>query len=594
MNNPNFHSAGEFDGYPSNESNGGADNKNKKKKRSEPGKEAVSDEQPTAGLNAVTELFRRRGILPAQESAKKAEPTHEAVIYTKTESTEEKEEDHEAEASSEEFAADEYESADELGPDEEQEVVKAYTEIRDDELQAESAVLPPEDDERPAIAADAALLQAITRTLNDRASEPTERMDHVTEAIDAAYEETSQRVRENQVEPLETALPDDEDTVEATPASASEANDTGEQSLAAYAAAQAPSSIPPRRYGPHANMATANFAPMPNAPVPGRHGSEMGAEGTATERAAVNEWFVPAAAAYLWGRHHGRKRAENRLKPQQQKLETTVRNLVAEVAAKEARIRQLARAQATQEKPVVSPIPHHTETKAPSLPERPMQKEPSSSTEVKPAAPFSERIASFAQPAAAKAENTQSLRTSVEVAPAERRTPPEVMNREELLAAGAEIKIGSVDLRSIYEDNKISEEGLRRLIVEHHHGGDVRAILKDEMLKKEMSFELDPMQHYGQQDHEAMREEQQPVLPSWLKNETPMASSHPAPVSFEPALLPQTPPTPPSPAVPQPPDDPIPEHARNTIQPVLMVANVTAFVTLAILLAVLVIILIQR
>jgi hypothetical protein len=290
------------------------------------------------------------------------------------------------------------------------------------------------------------------------------------------------------------------------------------------------------------------------------------------------------------------------LRPQQQKLETTVRNLVAEVSAKEARIRQLAREQVAlreaQEKaaatvpPSPAAVPRQVEATPPvgmevRTPNFPRVEMPAS------VAAFAERIAPAERSSMPRAETSAPTHAGHESASAQRRTPPEVMNHEELLTAGAEISIGSVDLRSIYEDNKISEDGLRRLVIEHAHGGDIRAILKDEMLKKEMSFELDPMQSYDQQTpEEAPHAERQPILPPWLMNEPPMAPPDIAPVSEVPTPPPVSMPEPPEP-YPQEESTRVTQH-KSTIQPVLVMANVTAFVTLAVLLAVLIIIWLQH
>jgi hypothetical protein len=66
------------------------------------------------------------------------------------------------------------------------------------------------------------------------------------------------------------------------------------------------------------------------------------------------------------------------------------------------------------------------------------------------------------------------------------------MSRSELLALSEEIAIDNTTLRHIYDTHLIGENGLRRLVYEHMHGGNLREALHHEILEHETAFERDP------------------------------------------------------------------------------------------------------
>lgn len=69
----------------------------------------------------------------------------------------------------------------------------------------------------------------------------------------------------------------------------------------------------------------------------------------------------------------------------------------------------------------------------------------------------------------------------------------DTMNRAELMELGEKIDIDGNNLRHIYETHLIGERGLRRLIIEHLRGGDLRKALRREVMEREMDFERDPV-----------------------------------------------------------------------------------------------------
>lgn len=68
----------------------------------------------------------------------------------------------------------------------------------------------------------------------------------------------------------------------------------------------------------------------------------------------------------------------------------------------------------------------------------------------------------------------------------------ETMSRTELLEFSDSIKIEGTTLRQVFETHLVSEKGLRRLIGEHLHGGDIKKALQAEILEHEIDFERDP------------------------------------------------------------------------------------------------------
>lgn len=66
------------------------------------------------------------------------------------------------------------------------------------------------------------------------------------------------------------------------------------------------------------------------------------------------------------------------------------------------------------------------------------------------------------------------------------------LSRAELMRLSEEIIVDGSSLRQVYETHLIGERGLRRLIVEHEHGGDLKRVLREEIIAREMDFERDP------------------------------------------------------------------------------------------------------
>lgn len=69
----------------------------------------------------------------------------------------------------------------------------------------------------------------------------------------------------------------------------------------------------------------------------------------------------------------------------------------------------------------------------------------------------------------------------------------DTLNRAELLSLSETIIIDGSSLRQIYETHLIGERGLRRLVAEHLHGGELKKALRREVTEREIDFERDPV-----------------------------------------------------------------------------------------------------
>lgn len=68
----------------------------------------------------------------------------------------------------------------------------------------------------------------------------------------------------------------------------------------------------------------------------------------------------------------------------------------------------------------------------------------------------------------------------------------ETLSRAELMNLSEQIVVDGSSLRQIYETHLVGERGLRRLIDEHLHGGDLKKALRREIIEREIDFERDP------------------------------------------------------------------------------------------------------
>ncbi len=178
---------------------------------------------------------------------------------------------------------------------------------------------------------------------------------------------------------------------------------------------------------------------------------------------------------YLVGRRRGRIKTEKRLLPVQKKLEKQVLDLRQEIVAKEAQIRQVVHKKFRAEQPE-----RLRETKL-------------EARELHAAVP-PERIGRVIVTAEAdRAPKAQAIPERSKAKPLEVEKRIETLSRSELLQLSEQVIVEATTLRQIYESHLIGERGLRRLLVEHLRGGDVKRLLRRELVEHEIDFERDPI-----------------------------------------------------------------------------------------------------
>lgn len=230
---------------------------------------------------------------------------------------------------------------------------------------------------------------------------------------------------------------------------------------------------------------------------------------------------------YLVGRRRGRIKAENRLLPVQKKLEKQVDELQWQLQEKEEKIRKAA-ARTKREAPAQPTETPQEETRKIEV----QHVQTAAKTEQATAAPPEQRQVAVERQKAPEAHQLhgsekatehigqvlmavetpvapvgrhekinqkleqakqEDLRKVAEKAPElniEKRA--ETMTRAELLGISEKIIVDGSSLRQIYETHLIGERGLRRLVAEHLRGGDVKRVLKQEVVEREIDFERDP------------------------------------------------------------------------------------------------------
>lgn len=109
-----------------------------------------------------------------------------------------------------------------------------------------------------------------------------------------------------------------------------------------------------------------------------------------------------------------------------------------------------------------------------------------------------ERIGQVLLSAAESETRKQTESSSVESDESQKVQPETIVQyiasvgREELLDISSRIAVEGTTLRQAFETHLIGENALRRIIIEHIRGGDVKAALRREMMQHEIDFERDP------------------------------------------------------------------------------------------------------
>lgn len=258
------------------------------------------------------------------------------------------------------------------------------------------------------------------------------------------------------------------------------------------------------------------------------------------------QYANPAAAAllggivgYLIGRRRGRIKTEKKLLPVQKKLEKQVVDLEWDLRAKEAKIRKAAADQYWAAHPLMGEGYHFNlkaKNQAPQAQFQAQEQMPLQAqklAEQKPTAAKPEQLKVARRPApeahqlhgsqqapehlghmlvAAEAvtagrlaeqkaiesaertvikpeQSAPGTKTQAELSPEKR---VETLSRLELFSMSEKIVVDGTSLRQIYENHLIGERGLRRLVLEHLRGGDLKKVLRHEVVEREIDFERDP------------------------------------------------------------------------------------------------------
>ena len=194
-------------------------------------------------------------------------------------------------------------------------------------------------------------------------------------------------------------------------------------------------------------------------------------------RAVARGLLIGGIIGYLIGRRRGRIKTEKKLGVIQKKLEGEVQAARKQIFEKEMQVRQLVRerAEVQDRRSTQEIVRAEVRQAAPKTQE---------SVKVNPQENRTERLGKVTLKAL-EGQTTERVKA--------RAPTTETMTRKELLETSESIAVGGTTLRRVYETNLISEHGLRRAVGEFRRGGDVRKVLAEELLMKEMSYERDPL-----------------------------------------------------------------------------------------------------
>lgn len=188
-----------------------------------------------------------------------------------------------------------------------------------------------------------------------------------------------------------------------------------------------------------------------------------------------DNWLGSGSPSNFFGRKRLRKQTERLLRPFQQKTEQDITHITSAITAQETQIRELAATRYAEQRRVqTAPVQEAT---LPSLPIRETIRQTRSNEAIAPLLP-AEKLGT---PAVAR-ETLPSLNHG-----------PETLSDTETLLWAEKIIIDGASIRSVYEARRISESGLKHVVREYLRGGNVRKVLAQALLEKELSYERDPV-----------------------------------------------------------------------------------------------------
>jgi hypothetical protein len=451
-----------------------------------------------------------------EEPAEKDETSIAGVAEAKTSQAD----DTEQVASEAEDSEESNEKLTSLSEDEVEHANNEYLKVRNMELDAERSQAEPHSTEAAALDADAKLLAKIQEKHEADPDKPIEAV---------AYEALSEVMSE-------LDIPEPEDMASASQPEAGPAAAETPVPQPVIPEADYPETPPPYvpggggggrvpPIGPSpALMGSGPARPSERAPVATSAVSNTEMipyqESLYLERRAQTRGFlVGGILGYLIGRRRGRIRTEKQLKPIQEKLEKQVNELHDVIAFKERQIRTAAAEKAraaripavealvpaviaveavkaavsnvapTAERPLAAPseqpVPHSVLEASPQI-----EPNPASAFEIL-AAPAAAALSAERQHQSTI--NLQSERSSAE-APV---SQIDSLSVPELLEVAAHVNVGKENLGEIFANHRITEPGLRHILNEYVRGGNVKKVLKQELINKELTYERDPRMRKG-------------------------------------------------------------------------------------------------
>jgi hypothetical protein len=220
--------------------------------------------------------------------------------------------------------------------------------------------------------------------------------------------------------------------------------------------------------------------------------------------------LIGGIIGYFIGRRRGRIRAEKQAVKVQRKLEKQIENIHWQLKAKETQIRRVAAEKVRSNGLVVVEAmagKHVPETKPkPAEQLNPVERRSApEASQLHGAKKTHERLGrmlitaeAVAGPRPEKSSAVVSRQTKpesgkmAEIPQYLRGRQVETLSRNDLLLVSEKIIVDGTSLRQIYETHLVGEKGLRRLVAEHLRGGDVKKILRQEIVEHEIDFERDP------------------------------------------------------------------------------------------------------
>ena len=189
---------------------------------------------------------------------------------------------------------------------------------------------------------------------------------------------------------------------------------------------------------------------------------------------------------YFIGHRRGRIKTERKLASVKKSLEKQVNKIDKEIKGHEYTIRKLVKQRAI----IVTERPR---TMNREMSPRPKSERKESLIPIPAAEIHIGRLVMSEKPREAASREKKPERAPTTRETVNKKTiRPETMNHQEILKESEKIVIDGSSLREIYESQLVGEKGLRRLVSEHEHGGDLREALKREIVERQIDFERDP------------------------------------------------------------------------------------------------------